>query len=404
MTAAFLLQQDVDVAYDTASIAVDNNFLNIVQFAFVGADIAQIGYNAVVAYQEGGMEDAFKQIGVDVQYTVQNYVKYGVVFSVGGVAYPSVKKALDAVFRMQPGLKTALGNFAETLYVGGKKFFQSTPGKHVARVAKNVNHYDAKLGDVKQKVGNKLGQQFGIGLDGLVEHNVPSGVLNNLEKKAAKQAAKSSAAVAEKTLAAEASLVGREVKVAGGEGAQDVVKKAKGVRTESQMFLENYVQEYLGESSEELGRLKNKFAKCEQINGEWLKPDYEHIFGMEIGWTKKMKPKLGGFHHDFGNKVVESNIFDFTDKVVHESGAWKGTMFYKGDRVKDITFFPPDWSREKVVNKIFEAYRNAIKSGGKLELNNEFKYPIEGFTNEGLEIMMHITKKGHITTVYPVIK
>ena len=38
------------------------------------------------------------------------------------------------------------------------------------------------------------------------------------------------------------------------------------------------------------------------------------------------------------------------------------------------------------------------------ELRNDGKYIIQGCTSEGVEIEMFITKKGHLTTAYPIVK
>jgi hypothetical protein len=71
---------------------------------------------------------------------------------------------------------------------------------------------------------------------------------------------------------------------------------------------------------------------------------------------------------------------------------------YKG------TFFPADWSREKVVDKIYEAYNSFIKSGMKPTATKDNKYLIKGMIEEGFEIEMRITKNGHVVTAYPILK
>jgi hypothetical protein len=70
---------------------------------------------------------------------------------------------------------------------------------------------------------------------------------------------------------------------------------------------------------------------------------------------------------------------------------------YKG------TFFPADWSRKKVIEKICEAYENFLKSG-VLPREEKGKYVIEGFINEGIKIRMYITKNGVLKTAYPLLE
>jgi hypothetical protein len=79
-------------------------------------------------------------------------------------------------------------------------------------------------------------------------------------------------------------------------------------------------------------------------------------------------------------------------------------MRYNGEHVKDITYFPSEWSREKVVSKIYEAYNNVVKDRAQLQLNDKGKYHIIGITNEGVKIEMYITAKGKITTAYPTFE
>ncbi len=69
------------------------------------------------------------------------------------------------------------------------------------------------------------------------------------------------------------------------------------------------------------------------------------------------------------------------------------------------TLFPQLWPREKVISKILEAYDHFIKTGAKnYELKPSGKYLVTGFTDEGIKIEMYITKKGQITTAYPVLE
>ncbi len=73
-----------------------------------------------------------------------------------------------------------------------------------------------------------------------------------------------------------------------------------------------------------------------------------------------------------------------------------------GNRIPGKTFFPQHWSREDVIDKIYEAYENFIKSGAT-PLEKKGKYIIDGTTKEGIDIRMFITKNGHLKTAYPII-
>jgi hypothetical protein len=67
------------------------------------------------------------------------------------------------------------------------------------------------------------------------------------------------------------------------------------------------------------------------------------------------------------------------------------------------TFFPADWTQEKIVNKINEAYDNFKASNETPILNRKQKYTIRGFTKENIEIEMIFTTDGKMKTAYPII-
>lgn len=61
-------------------------------------------------------------------------------------------------------------------------------------------------------------------------------------------------------------------------------------------------------------------------------------------------------------------------------------------------------SFKSYLNKIYEAYENFVKSGAVVKKEVGRKYLISGVTSESIEIEMYITKKGQITTAYPIVK
>jgi hypothetical protein len=102
--------------------------------------------------------------------------------------------------------------------------------------------------------------------------------------------------------------------------------------------------------------------------------------------------------------IENSGILKFVRKGVEKHGCYMADIFLNDSRVPDKTFFPQSWSREKVINKIYEAYENSVKSGMVPQLGRSGKYRINGFTNEGIEIEMYFTKNGQMATAYPIVK
>jgi hypothetical protein len=147
------------------------------------------------------------------------------------------------------------------------------------------------------------------------------------------------------------------------------------------------------------GKMK-EFAACAN---KWLKIDYEHIFGMEFIFGRNGLKKVCGFHHDIMNFLEKSGIIEFANKIVYENGFYKATLRQNGNMVKKTAiFFPAHWSRKKVIETIYEAYENFIKSDATAEIEKG-KYLVRGFTNEKVTIEMYITQKGRIITAYPIL-
>jgi len=100
--------------------------------------------------------------------------------------------------------------------------------------------------------------------------------------------------------------------------------------------------------------------------------------------------------------VEKSGLMKFV-RTAEKNGCYMADIIVGEQSVPGKTFFPQHWSRETVVNKIYEAYEHFIKSGAT-PLEKKGKYIIDGTTKEGIEIRMFITKNGHLKTAYPIIK
>ncbi len=184
---------------------------------------------------------------------------------------------------------------------------------------------------------------------------------------------------------------------------------AKEIITDSKALLESACTGLLADLEKEMAHLRmlcdRKVKGFAESSNKYLKPDYKHILGMDLSFSKRGIPQIDGFHHDIMNCLENSGIVEFRNKVIYENGFYRATLLYNGEVVKKIaTFFPAHWSREQVINKIYEAYNNFIQSGMKPVLEPSGKYKIDVLLNEQLNICMYITKDGTIKTVYPILK
>ncbi len=184
----------------------------------------------------------------------------------------------------------------------------------------------------------------------------------------------------------------------------------KAIINSSKTLLESEKINVLGNFKKELDSLKNVFGNHRygfaECKNQKVQLPYEHIFTLEgLGWSKKGRVSgIGGFHHDLKGAVKNSGAVQFIEKGIEKNGCYLTDLVIDGSRIPNKTFFPQHWSREEVVRKIGEAYDDFIKSGAIAKKESGGKYIISGFTSEGIEIEMYITKNGQITTAYPIVE
>jgi len=187
-------------------------------------------------------------------------------------------------------------------------------------------------------------------------------------------------------------------------GMKDFNKGPREIINSTKTLLENAYAKIAPEVKEEIATIKKIYDRTKDGFAEFshvkVTMEYEHILGMELDLSKKGKLAIDGFHHDLKTVIEKSNILDFVNKVSYEHGFYKAALFDKGNFIKNATFFPAEWSREKVISKIYEAYGNFIKSGA-IAPEKGGKYIVDGLISEGITIRMFITKAGRIVTAYP---
>ena len=192
---------------------------------------------------------------------------------------------------------------------------------------------------------------------------------------------------------------------------------AKEIITDSRAFIDSMTHGILAKVRQDIIGLKEKFTcieKCipecakrgfaEFKNGH-IKIAYEHILGIELIWNdvKNTLSGISGFHHDFMGAVEKSGLMKFV-RTAEKNGCYMADIIVDGKHIPGKTFFPQHWSREQVIEKIYEAYADFTKSGITPELNPQGKYIIHGYTNEGIKIEMIMTQKGHMKSAYPSFK
>ncbi|MEX0940800.1 MAG: EndoU domain-containing protein [Candidatus Babeliales bacterium] len=163
--------------------------------------------------------------------------------------------------------------------------------------------------------------------------------------------------------------------------------------------------------SKEIEELHSKFDGLEKgydvFEGKDINFNYEHVCQPDI----TISGKASGWHHDVGGwfknqirrfKGKEIEILSM-EKVQH--GIYELEWRYMNGKVKTSTFFPSDWSRTKVHEKVFEAFNYCKQKKKLFEFNpQKSNWILIGKTNEGIKIKMVFNKSGKIITYYPVFK
>ena len=111
--------------------------------------------------------------------------------------------------------------------------------------------------------------------------------------------------------------------------------------------------------------------------------------------------KYSGYHHDKGWKLVKKGKVKFLTepKICPKTGIVSvEKIAVEGIPLKEPkTFFPPEWTRNKVVDKIVEASQNIKK-----EYFQGTSRVIEGMTQEGMNIRMVIGEERILITAFPI--
>jgi hypothetical protein len=198
-TVALLAHQDPHLAQETATKAVDNNFVAVLTYGIMGAQTAYRLYQIPTIYEEKGTLEAFKYLGIEVIAKpagefIAGRLAGATIFKVGTTMYPSAKQAVNAALNVFPGARSFLGNITQSLITAGEKLANTGIGKGIAEVGKYVQPLERKIIAAENKAFDKVLQNINPSFAAdLVETAVPTQILNKVEGQLVSQAAKESA-------------------------------------------------------------------------------------------------------------------------------------------------------------------------------------------------------------------
>ena len=186
------------------------------------------------------------------------------------------------------------------------------------------------------------------------------------------------------------------------EVAQDAAEKVKKLRARMIAAMKKLMPCMI-KLDKDIARITKKFGETTTtIFGKEMKAffDFKHVFRPQPPTGNNLlKTKIRGFHHDFKNYIENFRGIKLTNKrfksaFMYAEAAWEG------GKTIGKTFFPSSWTREKVAEKIHEAFKNAV-----LERNIKTgALQAVGETIEGVRIRFFLKQVGNtveITSAFP---
>jgi hypothetical protein len=139
---------------------------------------------------------------------------------------------------------------------------------------------------------------------------------------------------------------------------------------------------------------------------------FHHIFEPEIRTYTNSAGipiiDISGWHHDYHNMIFNSGFLngqkvEFITKRIGNHGVYFLEWCMPNGGEKSSTFFPSEWSRDQVMQKINEAFLYMEKQKTKfIQQQNGYSAAI-GFTKEGICIKIIKNKDNKLITAYPIM-
>ena len=153
------------------------------------------------------------------------------------------------------------------------------------------------------------------------------------------------------------------------------------------------------------------------LRTRWTKefPDgfpFYHIFEPEIRtYTNNAGISItsaSGWHHDYHNMIFNSGFLngqkiECVTKEIGNHGVYLLEWALPNGKIRESTFFPAEWSRDQVMQKIHEAFIHIEKQKMKFSQEQNGYSTAIGFTKEGIEIKIIKNKENKLITAYPIM-
>lgn len=148
---------------------------------------------------------------------------------------------------------------------------------------------------------------------------------------------------------------------------------------------------------------EGKYKGFDKCANKFIKFPFKHILAPEFQKnTKDFMAFLYGWHHDYNNMIEKSGLIEITNKRIGKNGVYIADILWRGRKIAEKTFFPPEWRQKIVIEKVMEGYKNFLQNKNFEKLTVGYK--VQCLTNCGIELEMYITEYGVVKTVYPLFR
>jgi hypothetical protein len=174
---------------------------------------------------------------------------------------------------------------------------------------------------------------------------------------------------------------------------------------EAQALLDAYMQETI----QDIEKFRHLFDSTRkgfaQFAHKYFKVDFKHVMGIKTWFNKKGEFEWTGFHHDYLGQLERIGAIIVTNKRMGPYGFYIADITINGTTYTNQSFFPQNWTRQKIAEKIFEAYEHFLAHEASKFVNSTLeKYPLLAKIQEGIEIEMIVSSAGKAITVSPLLK
>jgi len=163
--------------------------------------------------------------------------------------------------------------------------------------------------------------------------------------------------------------------------------------------------------AQELPLLRERFNGIlegwNELAGKKITFYLRHIFEDKLILDNGNFNGFSGFHHDPCLIIKTAGksqgvSFKILQEITGPAGSYK-LIFQGTNKLIPKSFFPYNWSRTYVMEKIVEGCKNAERAKAPVKLAENGKYVTFGITNEGMEIRIIFDSVGNIISAYPEI-